>query len=660
MSYRVKIHGWSGNDLSEVADRFAKLFRMRRENAQAILHDVVEEGRSWQFERTIPDRQSDQARQYLKALGFDAELVPVEPGQPVAARQRPAREKLSPPTEPAAPKSPFDFLKRFRTPRPEEPAPSAGPAQRKPFFGFGRKPKEEIEDEVAEESGGTLPEFPQDAPAKKPLFGFLKRTPAPEPEEETAAPYEETDYVSSYAAERAVSQPAAASKPRASGPALGILLVLLLGAGAGLPYWFGMRAEAAFNDFIARLSQKNVQATVKNYARGWFESTAEYTVRAPALPFSPVFDVTSRIVHGPVSLEDLLAGNPVGEFFQARIISSANFNLQNLKTEKPLRAEAAQTVPLSGDVEIQISVKPYQSLSGDLGDVDWQGMEGSVAFSEDLGELRGTFESKPLALHFDGDKVFMNKIAVNLHSRGGGPAQAPLGDLSAVVDQIEAEVAGQPGALLRQLKFFTSTHAAPNNNINVSASFQAEEVKAGEDVFGPGVVKILVRNLDAATLVKIRKLRKEERSQQAMELFGEMAKKVPEIEIVQLSLGTAKGELAGHARAAIDGSSADLGKNPLMIFAALDLSANFAVPGQILRELISAGNVGPGGPVKSPAPKSGGAKGDDFLEQWAREGYLLKEGDRYKIELLVKKGAVTVNGRSMEQFFPMMMPPPQP
>ncbi|MBI4384893.1 MAG: YdgA family protein [Nitrospinae bacterium] len=691
MSYRVKIHGWSGNNLSEVADRFAKLFRMRRERALTVLHGIVEEGRPWQFERSIPDRQGNPARQYLKTLGFDVELALVEPGQAVAAKPRPAREELSPPAGPAAPKSLFGFLKRPLTPQPEEAVTPAEPAGRKPFFSFGRKPREEKE-EIEEGPGETAPE----TPAKKPLFGFLKRSPAPPPEEaetpaepserkpffsfgkkrketseqgpeeEATAPYEETDYVSSYAAERAVSPPTAKTQPRASGLALGILLVLLLGTGAGLPYWFGGQAETTFNDFVAGLSRKNVQVTVKNYARGWLESTAEYVVRAPDLPFSPAFDVSSRIVHGPVSLEDWLAGNAGGEFFQARIISSANLTLQNLKTEKPLRAEATQTVPLSGDGEIQVSVKPYQSQSGDLSGVNWLGMEGNATFSGDLGELRGTFNSKPLVVHFGEEKVSLNKIAVNLNSRGGGPARLPLGDFSAVVDQVKAEGPGQPGALLRQIKFFTSTHAAPNDNINVSASLQAEEIKAGEDVFGPGIVKVSARNLDAATLLKIRKLGQGVRqddpasqgdpSQQALELFGELAKKVPELEIVQLSLKTPKGELVGHAKAAIDGSSADLGKNPLMIFEALDLSANFTVPGQILRDLVPAG-MGLEAPAKSPAPKSGRAKGDDFLDQWAREGYLLKEGDQYKIELLVKKGKVAVNGRPMEQFLPMMMPP---
>lgn len=116
MSYYIKIHNWSGQNLENATTRFAKAFRMQDTRATQVMQDILS-GKTWQFEHTTSDEQSDKAYIYLKNLGYQVELVPiVEPQKPVA-RMRPPAETLVEPVEltsaSKSKKSPFDFLKKL-------------------------------------------------------------------------------------------------------------------------------------------------------------------------------------------------------------------------------------------------------------------------------------------------------------------------------------------------------------------------------------------------------------------------------------------------------------------------------------------------------------------------------------------------------------------
>ncbi len=116
MSYYIKIHKWSGQNLENTTSRFAKTFRMQNVRATEVMQDILG-GKTWQFEHTTSDEQSDKAYTYLKNLGYQVELVPaVEPQKPVM-RTRPPAETLAEPVEltsaSKSKKSPFDFLKKL-------------------------------------------------------------------------------------------------------------------------------------------------------------------------------------------------------------------------------------------------------------------------------------------------------------------------------------------------------------------------------------------------------------------------------------------------------------------------------------------------------------------------------------------------------------------
>lgn len=671
MSYYLKIHNWSGNNLDDAIPRFAKVFRMRRDQAAPILRILVERSQTWQFERTISDAQGDAARDYLERLGFKVELIPAAHPKTETARRLPV-ENLAPPLGTPAKKSLLGFLKKFKIGVPAQPEAGDG--------GLGSDGEQAASGAVATEiSRSGARRAPADrgpveeAPARKPLFGFWKkRKKDAEDEEDTA---EESALSAEQVSSLMESAPVSAAPAKTAGASrlLWVLLLIILGAGAAAPYWFGMQAEGTIKEFIQR-PPPDLIVQLKSYDRGWLRSTAEYAIRFPGLPLSPSLDGAAEIVHGPVALDEWFAGNFGGDYFQARVVSTAKLNLDllGLKIGNFPQVQGATTLPLSGDWESRISVGPFKTPAGQSPAINWQGLEGNLTFPPDVREARGEIGFKPTTIQTGDGKFTLSKIDVNFNSREGGPAGLILGDFSAGADIVKYENAGNQ-ATLRQIKFSSSSKAVPENNVNFLFDLHAGEIKAGNAVYGPGVLKIAVRNIDAATLQKMRKLKQQkpkpgdanaemEQRQKTMELFGELTKKVPEFEIVQLNLKTARGEFGGRLKAAVDGRFADLSKSPLLALTALDLELNFDFPELFLRELVSdnIAKLPPQMRAKQGGVTEKPAKPGDLIETLVKEGYLRKEGESYKIDLSFKKGEVVLNGRPMEQFLPIPPTTPAP
>ena len=83
---------------------------------------------------------------------------------------------------------------------------------------------------------------------------------------------------------------------------LAIVLIILLGAAAAAPYWFGMQAEEAYNKALQEITRDGqVVITRQTYERGWLDSTAEATYSFGGMPVS--LTVTNKIYHGPIPME---------------------------------------------------------------------------------------------------------------------------------------------------------------------------------------------------------------------------------------------------------------------------------------------------------------------------------------------------------------------
>lgn len=78
MGSYIKINGWSGSNKEDSALRFAKVFRLSKVETESAMGQISQ-GMTWQFGKTISDRQSAVAKNFLTGIGFNVELVSDSP-----------------------------------------------------------------------------------------------------------------------------------------------------------------------------------------------------------------------------------------------------------------------------------------------------------------------------------------------------------------------------------------------------------------------------------------------------------------------------------------------------------------------------------------------------------------------------------------------------
>ncbi len=78
MSQEIILNAWEGPDENLAVEKMAKVFRMTVDQGADILRRLSE-GQTWRFEHPVSDRQAMTAVQYLKSLGFQAQMV--NPGE---------------------------------------------------------------------------------------------------------------------------------------------------------------------------------------------------------------------------------------------------------------------------------------------------------------------------------------------------------------------------------------------------------------------------------------------------------------------------------------------------------------------------------------------------------------------------------------------------
>ncbi|MGV7221451.1 MAG: tetratricopeptide repeat protein [Nitrospinales bacterium] len=74
MSYFIKINGWSGSNQESASLKFAKVFRLEKNEANSAMGQISN-GLPWQFEHTISDEQCEIAKSFLEKNGFNIELL---------------------------------------------------------------------------------------------------------------------------------------------------------------------------------------------------------------------------------------------------------------------------------------------------------------------------------------------------------------------------------------------------------------------------------------------------------------------------------------------------------------------------------------------------------------------------------------------------------
>lgn len=374
-----------------------------------------------------------------------------------------------------------------------------------------------------------------------------------------------------------------------------VVVVALIAAVAGLPYWFGMLVKDSYDAMLQKLTADGeITVTNNNFQPGWFESTADTTFTLNNLPTVSI-SMLHRISHGPLPLDDEFQLQPL----LARVKSQISIGLPGGTVKLPPMT-GKTSVYLAGNSNTRLDMEPYKKAAPKAGeaeafDLEWKGLNGDFALSADYKNLKGELNAPILGFSFMDGSFTLTKINLSLDTQEGasgiGTGSVALGvDKFAMDDKKKSEQLGIEG-----LRLSSNTQEA-GGNLNSTVSLQFRSLQAGGSKQGAAQISLQLRKLDVATLVKFQKELRELRKQKAppeqanmlmlgktMELLGQLAKKSPELEITKLSFKAEDGEVTGRAKFVLDGSQLDVSGNPMLMLKALSGEGEVSLPASIVR-----------------------------------------------------------------------------
>lgn len=381
----------------------------------------------------------------------------------------------------------------------------------------------------------------------------------------------------------------------------GTLVLLLIAALVGLPFWLGTEAEKTYQALLERAARSSgLVLKGKTYERGWFRSSAETLISYPGLPLE--FTATHKIDHGPFPLTRWLQGEfsltPIQARVESEVRVTAPAGQGGMGTLPPLTTDL--TIDLHGDGRMRLALPPSRTQGADGANFDWRGLSGDIGFDREWKKFRLELQAPGFSFtkaSGNATEVSFAKITLssNLHE---GVAGYLFGDNAFAIGQMNFQ-SPLVHVAVQGMEISTSTRAA-GESVNMVLDYKIQTVNAAAEHYGPGQLTVELRKLDAATLMQFKNemeaiYRKDLPQAQAslmtlgksMELIGALSKKAPELEITRLSFKTAQGELQGKGKLVLDGSKANIAENPMQLLTALSGNLELSIPPGMVRQILA-------------------------------------------------------------------------
>ena len=436
-----------------------------------------------------------------------------------------------------------------------------------------------------------------------------------------------------------------------------LLLVAVAGVFGGLPFWFGMQAETAYSDVLQRVANtKDGEVTVSQseYVRGWFSSNADMTLTSSSFPVS--ITVSSKIHHGPFPRIEELEFEPMMALVKSQIAVSL------MKDLPPINAQT--TIALDGASHTQLTLAAHKTPWGDL---QWKDINGEITISADRKQSKTDLQVPEISLSspFGGKQVISNL-------RLSGSEQEHASGTSLIDSILSVDKVGALGEkpLLEGLRV-TLKNDVGGGLLTIHLSADLRTVSDGDTSHGPGQMALQLRKLDLTALnayqTQMRDLRKQKNPEQAamasmgkvMELVTNLSKKAPELELTKFNFKSGGGEISGKAKFVLDGSTLNLGENPMLFVVALQGDAEFKVPAgavklraeKAIRSRLEmykqTGTLKPDESAKLTSERIAAIVEQALpaeTKKTAESMRLVPDGEGYKFTLVLKQGQLTING----------------
>jgi len=465
-----------------------------------------------------------------------------------------------------------------------------------------------------------------------------------------------------------------------------IIVLILILAVLGLPFWFGMETEKTYSNVTEDYS-KSEHLTIldQTYERGWLNSKAETTFILKNGDNDLIkLHQNDTIYHGPIPLQLLFKGKagivPVMAIIDSDVllIPVKESEYSDFIKEIP-PASLVTTLSLGGSGTTDISMPGVQAQSAE-GDrtFTWSGLNGVVNFTQDFRQVVSDLESA--GIEVDGKDMNVSVSGIkgisNLNYKTEGYKQ-PTGNADFSIDRIilkstDAQSGEEEEITIRNVDITGSTEVEAGT-MNSTHSLSFGELTVGGGTYGPGGYELAVSNIDTKSWEKIQELvsknenmeqteeAREQFMSELMRILPGLVMKSPRIELSNLSLETDKGSLRGNALISVDGSNLDnpeLAANPLFLITAVKASAELSVAKPLLDNVITDykkeeliedhKKLGEELPSDEELRSLAAEDAKEEIGKLIDQKIVTASGDDYVITASYELGQVTLNGQPLD------------
>ncbi|MCC6135126.1 MAG: YdgA family protein [Candidatus Contendobacter sp.] len=471
-----------------------------------------------------------------------------------------------------------------------------------------------------------------------------------------------------------------------------VVVVVVAAAGVtGAAYWSGMQAQRWYEEALAEGAKNpNVKFSTVSYQRGLFSSQSVTRIQltmpenSDAKEADPSFSIRQEIYHGPLPLAGWgVPGIPMqvtGAVVRAVLEPDSSAWTRELAkaygNQPPI--VAISRIAFDGASDTHIAMPPLTlTNTGEVQSLKFSGLQGqfqvaakaaavqgnlTVASLEAVGKPTSAADGQPAT---GGGQISLRDLSLTVNQRKGafdllfGDSSFKIGDLSA-----KDETSGAPIAI-NNLSISGSLTPQGAQQIAAEALIKASKVTVDQQS-GEGSLKLVLRNLDGATVAKLQQWQQKVASNpnedpqalgELMPLIKALLAGKPEFLIdsqAKLAQGNWQGQLTLNFQ--------DFGEiNPLLdpsgLLNALEKGAADVAASRTLVEALLTNTA------KETALAQAKAQGETVDDQAAQTqaaqqvteqlqgltaaGFIVLEGDQYKSSARFAGGKLTVNGQEI-------------
>jgi uncharacterized protein YdgA (DUF945 family) len=461
-------------------------------------------------------------------------------------------------------------------------------------------------------------------------------------------------------------------------------VIIATGAIVGLPYWFGLQAEQSYQKLMAELAkQSGLTVSENSYDRSWFQSKATAQFTSPQLPLR--FVVNHTISHGPLLVDRWLQGSinlkPVQASIRSRINFEDNNNVNPMVTALIKNIPSLETdtaIEIDGGGQITLVLPSIKRTVGTDSAIEFGGLNASINF--DAAATHFSYQAsvpsiiiKLPAVNSQPAKDFKISRIDFKSDLNSGIAGYLFGTTEITIDRIEVK----PVSVIRGIRL-SSVTKPENKNIHATVTYQVSDIEIMNKRYGPGALTLVVRNIDAATIVKFQEEMNRMQQQpmppeqaslmmagKSLNLVAELAKNSPEAEVTQFKLKIGEDHVTGKAKVTVDGSKGDMTENPMLLLMAVQGDAELVVPPalfkpmlapiiiQDLRNILSSGALPEADAIILNKAVVMDTIVDQVLPMYLDSNsftrHLVYDGNRYQVNASFQRGQLLVNGEPLQR-----------